>query len=165
MIKALNKQIQEEFFSAYLYQSMSAHFASENLSGIANWFSVQAKEEMTHAFKIYDFIIERGGKVKLLAVNEPQDLWDSAQKAFEDALEHEKHITGCFDKLMDQAMEEKDHATRIFLEWFVTEQIEEEASASEIVEKIKMSGNHGHGLVMLDKELGQRVFVSSLAQE
>lgn len=165
MIKALNKQIQEEFFSAYLYQSMSAHFAAESYNGFANWFSVQAKEEMTHAFKLYNFILERGGKINLLEIKSPQAEWETPLKAFEDALEHEKHITACFDELMNLAMDERDHATRIFLEWFVSEQVEEEASAGEIVDKIKMTGDHGQGLMMLDRELGQRVFTAPADQE
>lgn len=165
MISALNKQVQEEMFSAYLYQSMAAHFASESLNGMANWFSIQAKEEMTHAFKLYDFIIERGGKVKLMEIKEPQHSWDTPLAAFEAALGHEKHITECFNNLMDLAMDEKDHATRIFLEWFVSEQVEEEASASEVVDKIKMNGSHNQGLMMIDKELAQRVFTAPVDSE
>jgi len=156
--KALNNQINEELFSAYLYLSMSAWFESINLKGFANWMMIQNQEEQLHAMKIFSFINERGGTVKLEGIKEPQLKWDSPLAAFEAAYKHEQHITGCINDLYHLAVEEKDRATQIFLEWFVTEQVEEEANADEIVQNLKLIGNAGHGVFMLDREMAQRVF-------
>ena len=154
--EAINKQINEEMFSAYLYLSMAAYFESINLAGFSYWFKLQVREETLHGMKFYHHIIERGGTVELLAIGEPKKKWDSPLNAFEDALEHEEHITACINDLMDLAIEERDHAARNLLAWFVDEQVEEEATATEIVEKLKLVGNQGHMLLMLDKELSTR---------
>ncbi len=156
MQEALNKQINEETFSAYLYFSMAAYFENANLKGFANWMKIQAGEELFHTTKFYNHILDRGGEVKLLAVDEPQQKWDSALDAFEGALKHEQHITKCIHDLTDLAIESKDHAARNLLNWFVDEQVEEENTASEIVDKLKMIGDNGPMLLMLDSEMGQR---------
>jgi ferritin len=154
--KELNKQLNREFLSAYLYISMAAYFQSVNLSGFEHWMKVQAKEELSHAQKIYNFIHERNGKVTLEQIDKPQITWESPLLAFEDSLNHEKHITECINELINLAAEEKDHATSIFLQWFVTEQVEEEAGATEIIKKLKFIKDMPGGLLMLDKELGKR---------
>ena len=141
MQEALNKQLNEEMYSAYLYLQMSGWFHSSNLSGMANWMFVQSQEEMVHAMKIYDFINERCGKVTLQAIKAPPPEWESSRAAFEGAYEHEQYITGCIDKLVSLARENSDNATEIFLQWFVTEQIEEESSTDAVVQKFKMMGD------------------------
>jgi ferritin len=152
----LNKQINEELYSAYLYLSMSADFESKNMNGIAHWMKVQAHEETEHAMKIYAHIIDRGGKVTLLGLKQPPASWKGPLEAFQAAYGHEKHITSCINALVDVASKEKDNAAGVMLQWFVTEQVEEEANASEIVEKLKMIGNNTGALFMLDKVLGER---------
>lgn len=156
MQDAFNKQINEELFSAYLYQAMSAHFESNNLKGIANWFAVQTKEETAHAKKFYDHILERGGTVVLDAIAKPKSKWNSVLAAFEEAYQHEKHISDCIDKLLKLAQKEGDAASHTMLYWFTDEQVEEEASVSEIIEHLKMIGDSGNGLFMMDKHLGAR---------
>ena len=156
MTDAINEQIREELFSAYLYFAMAADFESKDWPGIASWMKVQAQEEMAHSLKFYNWIIERGGKAVFKAINKPQESWDSALDLFEAALEHEQHITSCIYNLVKVAREEGDIATEIFLQWYVTEQVEEEANASEIVEKIKKVKDSQNGMYMLDKELSAR---------
>lgn len=156
--EALNKQINNEIYSAYLYLSMSAHSTFIGLKGFANWFMVQYQEEMVHAMKIYDYINAQGGQVKLMAVAQPPTEFGSPLEMFEKTLEHEKFVTKCINDLVDLAIEEKDHASNIFLQWFVTEQIEEEANDNEIISKLKLVGKEGNALFMIDKELTARVF-------
>ncbi|MBC8469279.1 MAG: ferritin [Planctomycetes bacterium] len=158
MEEALNEQVNAELYSAYLYLSMESYFKSQNLNGFANWMRVQTQEEVAHATKIYDFINERGGRVTLKAIEGPQTEWDSALAVFKAAYEHEQKVTGLINNLVDLAIKEKDHATNSFLQWFVNEQVEEEASADEIVQQLKMMENAPGGMFMLDRELGQRVF-------
>lgn len=153
---AFNKQINEEMFSSYLYLSMAAYFESNNLPGFSHWFKMQAQEEMFHAMKFYNHIVERGGAIELLVIKKPQRNWESPLKAYQDALKHEEYITGCINSLMDLAQKEKDFAGRNLLIWFVDEQVEEEDSVNEIVEKLKMIKGQSHMLYMLDKELGAR---------
>ena len=157
--KELNKQLNKEFFSAYLYMSMAAYFQSVDLLGFANWMNIQAKEEMLHAEKIYNFIHERNGKVTLEQIEKPQIDWDSPLAAFEDSLKHELFITDSINELVNISLEEKDHATNIFLQWFVTEQIEEESNATEIIRKLKLMKDAPGGMYMLDKELATRTLV------
>lgn len=161
--KELNKQLNKEFFSSYLYMSMAAYFQSVDLLGFANWMTIQAKEEMIHAEKFYNFIQERGGRVFLEQIDKPQTDWDSPLAAFEDALKHELSITASINELVNTALEEKDHATNIFLHWFVTEQIEEESNATEIIRKLKLMKDAPGGMFMLDKELAARVLTLSPA--
>jgi ferritin len=156
MRDALNGQINEELFSSYLYLQMSAWFESINLKGFARWMAVQSAEETAHAMRLYRHVLDRGGKVALRAVAEPPAEWESPLAAFQAAYEHERHITGCFDKLTDLAAKETDHAAAIFLQWYVVEQVEEEASAGEIVAKLEMVKDAPGGLLMLDRELGGR---------
>jgi len=156
--KALNQQVNAELHASYLYLSMAAYFESIDLAGFAAWMRAQVQEEMMHAMKIYDFINERGGRVILTAIEAPKVNWDSPLAAFEDTCAHEAKVTELINKLMNLAVKEGDHATQVFLQWFVTEQVEEEATAGSIVNKIKLAGDGG-GLFMLDNELGQRVFV------
>jgi ferritin len=157
MQEALNKHANAEFYSSYLYLSMSAYFQSLNLAGFAHWMRVQAGEELAHAMKFYDHVIERGGRVTLQAVEAPQFQWDSPLAVFEDAYRHEQKVTSLINQLVDEAVQTKDHATNTFLQWFVTEQVEEEASADAIVQKLKLVGDAPGGLFMIDHELAQRV--------
>jgi ferritin len=156
--KALNDQLNAEFYSAYLYLSMSAYFQSINLGGFASWMRVQAQEELTHAMKFHDFIGNRGGRIVLKEVASPPSDWKSPLAAFESAYKHEQKVTGLINSLVDLATTEKDHATTIFLQWFVTEQVEEEDSANGVVQKIRLTGDAPGGLFMLDRELAQRTF-------
>lgn len=156
MLEAFNRQINAEAYSGYLYLSMASHFESQGLRGFAAWMTNQAREEFFHTSKFYNFVNERGGRVKLSAIEAPPDDWSSALDVFEYGLKHEGHVTGLINKLVDLAKEEGDHASDIFLQWFVTEQVEEEASFEEVVQQLKLVGNQGHGLFMMDKELGQR---------
>jgi ferritin len=156
MEEALNKQINAEFYSSYLYLSMAADFEVKNLSGFANWMQVQAQEEWGHGMRIYNYIHEQNGTVKLEAIEGPSTEWKSPLDAFEAAYNHEQLVTSRINDLVALANEEKDYATNIFLQWFVSEQVEEEASALAIVEKLKMIGDKPQGLFMLDRELAQR---------
>jgi ferritin len=156
MEKALNEQINEELYSTYLYLAMSAWFESQNLPGFASWMKVQAREENTHAMKLFEFIHERRGRVVLKAVKEPGKEWDAPLAAFEAALKHEQHITGRINELVNLAVAEKDHAAAGFLQWFVKEQVEEEASADRIVQMLKMAANAPGALLMLDHQMGER---------
>ena len=158
MEEALNAQVNAELYSAYLYLSMESYFKSLNLNGFANWMRVQTQEEVSHAMKIYDFINERSGRVTLEAIKGPQTKWDSPLAVFEAVYAHEQKVTELINDLMDLAVKQKDHATTSFLQWFVNEQVEEEASADEVVQQLKMMENAPGGMFMLDRELGQRVF-------
>jgi len=154
--KAFNQQLNAEAFSAYLYLAMSAWFDAGNLPGMASWMKLQAGEELEHALKFYDQIQERGGTVHLMQIDTPQAEWDSPLAAFEAAYEHEQKVTGMIHDLVDLAISEKDHAANAFLQWFVTEQVEEEDSALSIVEKLQLAGDSPGALFMIDRELGQR---------
>ena len=163
MQQALNKQLNAELYSSYLYLSMSAYFNSINLKGFANWMKVQAQEELSHAMKFYNFILERGGKVILSKIDPPQTEWNSPLAAFEHVYRHEQKVTSLINSLVDLSISESDHATNNFLQWFVTEQVEEEASADEVVKKLKLAGKSAGGLFMIDRELAQRVFTSPVS--
>ncbi|MFH1756034.1 MAG: ferritin [Candidatus Latescibacterota bacterium] len=154
---ALNKQVNAELWSAYLYLAMEAHFISVNLNGFANWMRLQAQEELGHAMKMYDYIGERDGKVTLTAITAPKDTWKTPLAVFQDTLKHEIKVTELINNLTTLADKEKDHATRNFLQWFVDEQVEEESTASNIVEQIKLAGNSSGALFILDRELALRV--------
>ncbi len=158
METAINKQIVAETYSAYLYWSMAAYFESLNLAGCAQWMKAQVQEELVHAAKLFAFVNERGGRVKLDAIEAPPTEWDSPLAVFENALAHERKVTGLINGLVDIALEERDHASTSFLNWFVDEQVEEEASADAVVQKLKLMKDAPGGLFMLDRELGQRVF-------
>lgn len=156
MEEALNGQINAELYSAYLYLAMAAYFESLGLKGFAAWMNVQAQEEVSHAMKIYNFVVERGGRVELAAIDAPTSEWDSPLAAFEAALKHERHVTSLVHDLVAKAVAENDYATKNMLDWFVDEQVEEEASAGEIVGRLKLAGQEGPALLMLDGQLGQR---------
>jgi len=156
MEDALNKQINEEMYSAYFYLAMVSYFENINLKGFAFWFKTQVQEEMFHMMKFHTFILERGGQVKLEAIAEPPQKFESPLKLIEEALKHERHITACINNLMDLAMDEKDHASRNLLNWFIDEQVEEEANFEEVLAKLQMVGDNKSMLLMLDNEMRQR---------
>jgi len=153
---AINKQINEEIFSAYLYLSMGAYFHSLNLDGFAVWMKAQAREEMSHAMKFFTFLNEMDGRVSLLAVKEPEKNWKSPLAAFTAVSRHEQYITGCIDELFRMAGSEKNFPTQIMLQWFIKEQVEEESTAAKIVFKLNQIKDSVSGLWILDKELGGR---------
>ena len=156
--KAFNEQINNEIFSAYLYYSMSAYFHSIGLDGMAQWIKVQALEELTHAQKFFDHIVERDGRVELGAIEKPQIEWKSPLEAFEAAYKHEQFITGKINELMKLSRDENDYASQGMLQWFVDEQVEEVASTSKIAQQLQMINDSPNALLMLDRELGTRVF-------
>jgi ferritin len=153
---AMNEQIKNELYSAYLYLSMSAYCEAANLPGFAHWMRMQAQEEVDHAMRFYEFIYERGGRVVLQAIDQPPVEFQSPLHVFEQTLAHEQKVTAMIHDLYALAVQEKDYASQVFLQWFVTEQVEEEDSATQIVETLKMIGDKGHALLMLDRELGKR---------
>lgn len=154
--EALNKQINEEFWSGYLYLSMSAHFAKEGKTGFANWFKVQALEENDHALKIFDYVLSRGGEITISPIGKVPHTWESTLAAFKSALAHEKQVTTMINNLMTLASEEKDYATISMLQWFVNEQVEEEETSQEYVDSLEMINDNGFGIYTLDKELKSR---------
>ena len=159
MEKALNEQINKELYSSYLYLAMASYFESTNLRGFAKWMRVQVMEESSHAAILYNYIFERGGTVTLSAIAAPTASFTSPLDAFEKTLEHEKFITSSIYSLVDVAREERDYATQNFLNWFVEEQVEEEANDNEIIEQLKLIGDASTGaLFMLDQKLGTRIF-------
>ena len=153
---AFNKQLNEELFSAYLYLSMSADFNTSGFDGMAKWMRQQAEEENVHAMKFFDYIVERGGKVVLSQIATPPSEWDSPLAAFDAAYQHECKISELINQLANLAAGEKDHATCVFLQWFVTEQVEEESSVQGIKGNLEMVGDSGPALLMIDRELGSR---------
>jgi ferritin len=156
MEQALNKQVNRELFSAYLYLAMSAFFETSNMKGFAKWMRVQAKEEQSHALKIYDYILARGGKPNLTDIEAPKAQWASAGKVFEEVYAHEQKVTAMIHGLVDLAVKEKDHASFEMLQWFVKEQVEEEEHASEILAQVKCVGDEPGHLFYLDHQLGKR---------
>jgi ferritin len=162
---AFNGQINAETYSAYLYWSMAAWFESINLAGFANWMKVQAQEEMTHAIKFYDYILARGGKVVLKQIETPPAEWKSPLDVFEASYKHEQKVTGLINNLANLATKENDHAAQVFLQWFITEQIEEEKNAFEIIQKLKLADGAAGAMFMLDKDLAARVFTPPAAAQ
>jgi ferritin len=156
MQKALNGQLNAELYSSYLYLSMNAYFKSVNLDGFANWMHYQAQEELEHSLKFYDFILQRAGTVQLQQIDAPPSEWSSPLAVFEATLEHEQKVTGLINGLVDVAHEERDHATNIFLQWFVSEQVEEEENVGGVLEQLKLMGDASGGLFMIDRELAKR---------
>ena len=154
--EALNEHLNFEMYSAYVYLAMTAYLSEQDLDGFANWMKIQTQEEMFHADKFFNYINERGGRVKLKQINNPAFEWNSPLAAFEDALEHEKEVTRRIYHLVDLALEKHDHGTNNFLQWFIAEQIEEEASVDEIVKQLRMINGEGHGLLMLNRDLASR---------
>ena len=156
MEKEMNLQINKELYSAYLYLAMAADLEAVNLTGFAKFFEAQAKEEVNHAAKFYKYINERGNRVILDAIEKPQMEFKDVEEIFELSYKHEQYVTGRIHHLVDLAIREKDHASKTFLDWFVSEQVEEEASMDQILQKIKMIGKAGHALLMLDAQAGTR---------
>ncbi|HEY3414186.1 MAG TPA: ferritin [Armatimonadota bacterium] len=158
MQDAINAQITREYYSSYLYLSMAAYFESESLTGFAKWMRVQVQEENAHALIFFNYICDRDGKVELGAIEKPPAAFTSALDVFEKTYEHEQKVTAWINDLADLAVSEKDHASRRLLDWFVDEQVEEEANDTTIIAALKRIGNDGNALLTLDKELGARVF-------
>jgi len=154
--QAINEQINAEIFSAYLYYSMSAYFDSMSLTGFAHWTRAQALEEMGHAHKFFAYVSDRGGRVRLDAIDAPRHEWESPADVFTAIYEHEVHVTDLINRLMDLALSGSDHATANFLQWFIAEQVEEEASADAVIQKLKLVERTEGGLFMLDQELAKR---------
>ncbi len=165
MEKALNAQINAELYSSYLYLAMSAYLDSEGYAGMAQWMRTQYQEEEFHAMKMFDYVSERGGRVILKAIDAPKATWKSPENVFTETLKHEQLVTSLIHKLVKLARAEDDYASESFLRWFVDEQVEEEATADAILQKVKMVGKTGNALYMLDKELGQRVFTPPAKEE
>jgi len=162
---ALNRQINEEYYSSYIYLAMAAYLEDINLDGCAHWMRMQAQEEHQHAMKIFDYMIDRGARVELFEVKAPPKEWESPIDTFEASLEHEKYMTENINKLADLAITEKDHATNNLMQWYVSEQVEEEAQVDDILKKLAMMGNDGPGLFMMDRELKNRPAPSILTGE
>ncbi len=156
--KALNEQIAKEWYSAYLYMGMAAWFEEQDLPGCANWMKVQAQEELAHGLILFNYLADQGASIKLAPVEAPTTSYKSIVAVFEKQLEHEKTVTASIHKIVDAAIDENDHASRVFLDWFVKEQVEEEATAETILGKVKRIGDSGAGLLMLDGRLGERQF-------
>ncbi len=156
--KALNDQINAELYSAYMYLSMSAWFDDAGFPGMATWMKAQYQEEMFHVDKFFHYVLERGGKVTLRSIEAPPISWSNALDVFEKTLAHEQHVTSLINELTSLSLDERDHATHNFLQWFIAEQVEEEATADELVNQLRMVGKSGHGMLMIDRELGVRSF-------
>ncbi len=153
---AMNEQIKNELYSAYQYLSMAAYCESVNLPGFAHWMRAQSREELEHAMKFYDFILDRSGRVVLQAIDQPVVEFGSPLEVFEQVLEHEQKVTAMINELYGLAVRENDYASQTFLQWFVTEQVEEEKNAGDVVETLKMIGDRSEALFLLDRELGRR---------
>jgi ferritin len=158
MIDALNSQLNAELYSSYLYLSMGTYFESMDMSGFSNWMRVQAQEELSHAMKIHDYVIQRGDRVILTRIDSPPTEWESPVDAFEHVYAHEQKVTALINQLVNLAISLGDHATNNFLQWFVAEQVEEEESSSGVLKKVRMANESSSGILMLDNELAQRVF-------
>ena len=165
MQEAMNEQIKHELESAYLYLSMVAYFNAEGLDGMAQWMTIQTQEEVAHAMRFFSHINEREGRVELLPLAQPQKEWTSPLEAFKAAYGHEQFISGTIDKLVKVAEEENDNPAKIMLQWFVAEQVEEESSTKKVVELLERMGDSGHGLVMVDRELGARPAAAASSAE
>ena len=158
MNAAISEQINAEIFSGYLYLAMAAWFAEKGLGGCENWMKIQAQEELSHAMKFFNHVYERGGKVEIKAIAKPDTEWTSPLSVFEATLKHEQHVTSLINDLMTLSIEERDYASQNFLQWYIAEQVEEETTAEEIRSKFELAGDSKPALLMLDKELGTRVF-------
>jgi len=157
MQEALNNQISNEYFSSYTYLSMSAYCESINMQGFAAWLRRQSTEELEHALKIFDYVLDRSGKVTLKAIEQPASKFSSLLKMFQQVVEHEREVTGMINKLYELAINEGDHATAVQMQWFITEQVEEEKNALNLVEKLKLAGENGSALLILDRQLADSI--------
>jgi len=165
MAKALNDQLNFEFYSAYVYLAMAAHADNIGLKGFANWFYAQYQEEQMHAMKFFDYIQDQSVEVELEAIEKPRKEYKDALEMFEETLKHEQEVTAKINDLASLAIDEKDHATNSFLQWFITEQVEEEATVNEIIDKLKLAGTTGYGLFVVNNELGARTFTDPTAAD
>ena len=163
MVKSLNEQINKELYSAYLYLAMASYSAVEGLNGFANWFNVQVKEELTHAERFYKYVNQQGGKVELEAIDKPPAKFTSPVDLFDKTLKHEQKVTKMISSLVALARKENDYATEAALQWFVTEQVEEESNVTENLQKMKIVGKDGNGILTIDSQLAARVFVPPVA--
>jgi len=164
VLEAINKQINRELFSAYLYMSMAADLTIKGLPGFTNWMRIQAQEEMMHADKFYNYVLERNSRVILQPIEAPQHEWKSLLDIFEASLEHEKTVTKMLENILELARNEKDYATEILLQWYITEQVEEESSVTKIIDDLKLAGDAKSPIFMLDRELGQRTLNTTEVQ-
>ncbi len=153
---AINTQIRNEYYSSYLYLSMSAYCESRNFPGCASWLRRQSEEELVHAMKLFDYMVDRGARVVLESIDQPPSEFGTLLEVFEEVLEHEREVTGMINSLYDLAVSQNDHATAVSLHWFIEEQVEEEKSAEEVVEKLKLASDNGAALMILDADLGSR---------
>jgi ferritin len=153
---AMNEQIKNELYSAYLYLSMAAHFESTNLPGFAHWMKIQATEEVKHSMKFFEYIVDRGGKVSLKAIDQPTTDFKTTLDIFKLAYKHEQKVTGMIHKLYEMSLKENDYPTQVMLQWFIKEQVEEEKSAEGIIEQLKMAGDSSAALLMADRQFAQR---------
>ena len=165
MQDALNKQVNEEFFSAYMYLAMSAYCSTIGLPGFANWMRMQYEEEIMHVTKMYDYIMGQGGVIELKAIEQPDQEFGTPLEIFETTLEHEQLVTNLIHRLMDLAVEERDYATQTFLQWYVTEQVEEEANVNDILSPLRMVGEDKGGLMMIDQQLASRLAPTPLPEK
>ena len=156
MQDAMNDQINKELFSSYLYLSMAAYFEDKNLPGFAHWMRIQEAEEREHAMKLYDFLLERGGKVTLKAIDAPKTEWTSTLEVAQEVAAHEAKVTASIHALYETALKEKDYPAQVMLQWFITEQVEEEKNAAEIVANLKLIEERGTAVLMLDHRLSKR---------
>lgn len=156
MQDAINTQIRNEYYSSYLYLSMSAYCESRNFPGCASWLRRQSEEELVHAMKLFDYMVDRGARVVLESIDQPPSEFGTLLEVFEEVLEHEREVTGMINSLYDLAVSQNDHATAVSLHWFIEEQVEEEKSAEEVVEKLKLASDNGAALMILDADLGSR---------
>ena len=163
MADAINAQIRAEFESAHLYLAMEAYFQSQGLAGFGNWMRVQYREEVSHALKFFDYLSERGARAVVSEMSAPQKEWTSPLHAMEETLRHEQYVTSRINNLVNLAMDERDHASVQMLQWYVVEQVEEEASVQAIIDQLRLTEGQGNGLFMIDRELKQRVFVDATA--
>lgn len=163
--KALNEQLNFELYSSYIYYSMAAALEAMNYSGAANWMQIQVQEELTHAQKFFEYINERDGRVILDAIEKPATEWASLLAVFENAYKHEKIVTSRVNNLMEQALSDKDHASATFLQWFVSEQMEEESNVKKVIDRLKLAADAPGALFMIDQELASRVFTPPAANQ
>ena len=165
MIAKINEQIKNELYSGHLYLSMAAYCSSVDLDGFSNFFIIQEQEERFHAMKFYHYVVEQGGDVKIYGLDQPRQDFKSLEEVFDAAWKHEQLVTKLISDLMDLAVQEKDYASQSLFQWYIDEQVEEEASMLGILKKIQMVGEKGHGIFMLDRELAQRSFTPPASSE
>lgn len=161
ILASLNEQINMEYHSSYSYLAMSKYFLEQNLNGFASWMRIQAQEELIHGMKIFDFVDERDGNIHFSDIKQPRQEWDGPLSVFEDALANERLVSESIYDLVDLSLSERDHATNTFLQWFVAEQVEEEATIKEVIDNLKLVGNDGNGLFLLDRDMAQRTLANT----